>query len=158
MVKPRLLHKYPAVSSPAFLRLGYCISLACHCVSYASDSTFSFSTHVLYGLIIPSFGHHFENSSCLMPISGYTLHLSGSGEMGLGRALGLGLCPTVMGDGILKPVCCEQMWISEPLACCRKWRIPIRVGWGSLKSTSINGGLNLKNTVGLSSLVCDVVL
>lgn len=135
VIKPRLVHKYPAVSSPAFLRLRGFISLVYHCVRHASDSVFSFSTHVLYGLIIPSFGHHFENSSCLMPISGFILHLSGSGETGLGRVLGLELCSPVMGDGVLKP-----MWADVSLKCSRKWRPPIRVGWDSLKSTSINGG------------------
>lgn len=44
VVKPRLVHKYPAFSKPAFLRSGPFISLSCHCcqcVSYASDSAFT---------------------------------------------------------------------------------------------------------------------
>lgn len=141
VVKPRLVHKYPAVSSPGFLRWGRWVSLAYHYVSCASDLVFVLSEWCLpfTAISIPLFGHHFKNSFCLMPIPGFTQRPSGSAEMGLGRALGCRAVPYSGGRWCSKgPVSsweCQNVWSAPGSGVS-----PSKWAWGSLKSSSISGG------------------
>lgn len=135
VVKPRLVHKYPAVSALPSRGCVAFISLAHHSVSHASDSVFSVSTHALYGLMTPSLGYHFENPSCLLPISGFppppSLRFRRDG-------LGKGLGPWAV-------LCSGGQWCSK--APGSRWEPqnlqevegPHQSG-GALKGSFINGG------------------